>query len=260
MNFKDRRSRYPGRYTIKPTDGSAPFIADLVRSDNPIDEGTALNAATFNTLQRAITARNLLDNSNFRAPINQRGGDAYVGPCYAIDRWRVAANLTLTVYEGAVDVYCSHDATARNGFTQVLAPEKTPAPGTVVTVAYGYNDNIVLCGSVAIPEAGYAYIGDTSGVGFRVQNDSGVVRVSLMIPPANHRTLHWMAVYEGEFTRDTLPQYQPKDYSTELMECMRYYQIRSTGKVDPMDLRPTMRAKPVVSELDDGGFEYAADL
>ena len=259
MNFKDRRSRYPGRYTIKPTDGSAPFIADLVRNDNPIDEGTALNAATFNALHRALTARNLLDNSNFRAPINQRGGDAYVGPCYSIDRWKLA-NLDLYVNDGSIYLTCDSSASARNGFSQILAPEKTPAPGTMVTVAYGYNDNIVLCGSVAIPEAGYAYIGSTSDVGFRILHDSGMVQVSLMIPPGDRRTIHWMAVYEGEFTRDTMPEYRAKDFSAELMECMRYYQICSTKDISPLDLRPTMHAKPVVSELDDGGFAYSAEL
>ena len=87
-----------------------------------------------------------------------------------------------------------------------------------------------------------------------------MVQVSLMIPPGVRRAIHWMAVYEGEFTGDTLPMYIPKDCSAELLECMRYYQIRSAGNVDPMDLRPTMRAKPTITQLEDGSYAYSADL
>lgn len=33
----------------------------------------------------------------------------------------------------------------------------------------------------------------------------------------------WAALYEGEYTADTLPEYQPKWYGAELAECQRYY-------------------------------------
>lgn len=34
----------------------------------------------------------------------------------------------------------------------------------------------------------------------------------------------WAALYEGEYTADTLPEYRSKGYSIELLECQRYYQ------------------------------------
>jgi hypothetical protein len=33
----------------------------------------------------------------------------------------------------------------------------------------------------------------------------------------------WAALYEGEYTANTLPMYLPKGYGAELVECRRYY-------------------------------------
>jgi hypothetical protein len=35
--------------------------------------------------------------------------------------------------------------------------------------------------------------------------------------------MEWCALYEGEYTAETLPEYQPKGYAAELAECQRYY-------------------------------------
>ena len=40
---------------------------------------------------------------------------------------------------------------------------------------------------------------------------------------ADGGTLQWMALYEGEYTAETLPEYHPKGYAHELLECQRYY-------------------------------------
>ena len=49
--------------------------------------------------------------------------------------------------------------------------------------------------------------------------------------------IYWMALYEGEFTLDTLPDYVYKGFAAELAECQRYYNyyglnytFRSSGK------------------------------
>jgi hypothetical protein len=34
----------------------------------------------------------------------------------------------------------------------------------------------------------------------------------------------WVALYEGEYTKETLPEYQPKGYGAELAESQRYFQ------------------------------------
>ena len=35
--------------------------------------------------------------------------------------------------------------------------------------------------------------------------------------------VRWAAIYEGEYTAETLPPYVPKGYAAELAECLRYY-------------------------------------
>ena len=42
-------------------------------------------------------------------------------------------------------------------------------------------------------------------------------------------TIAWAAVYEGEYTAETIPKYQAKAYGTELAECLRYYQHNISG-------------------------------
>ena len=49
-------------------------------------------------------------------------------------------------------------------------------------------------------------------------------RVAIMVPVGKSIDVRWVALYEGEYTVDTLPQYRPKGYANELRECMRYYQ------------------------------------
>lgn len=49
MRFIDRKAKYPGRWTMKKSDGTSEVVT-LVRNDEPIVEGTPLNANTLNAL------------------------------------------------------------------------------------------------------------------------------------------------------------------------------------------------------------------
>ena len=43
--------------------------------------------------------------------------------------------------------------------------------------------------------------------------------------------VRWAALYEGEYTAETLPPYVPKGYAAELAECLRYYRkIKSNNE------------------------------
>jgi hypothetical protein len=43
-----------------------------------------------------------------------------------------------------------------------------------------------------------------------------------------------VALYEGSYTADTLPEYQPKGYAAELAECRRYYRQSWHGAIADM--------------------------
>ena len=49
MHFVDREAKYPNRWTMKKPDGISEVVT-LVRNDEPIVEGTPMNAETLNTL------------------------------------------------------------------------------------------------------------------------------------------------------------------------------------------------------------------
>ena len=49
MHFVDREAKYPNRWTMTKPDGSSEVVT-LVRNDEPIVEGTPMNAETLNTL------------------------------------------------------------------------------------------------------------------------------------------------------------------------------------------------------------------
>lgn len=49
MQFIDRKAKYPGRWTMKKSDGTSEVVT-LIRNDEPTVEGTPLNAETLNQL------------------------------------------------------------------------------------------------------------------------------------------------------------------------------------------------------------------
>ena len=49
MHFVDRKAKYPGRWTMKKSDGTSEIVT-LVRNDEPEVEGTPMNAETLNAL------------------------------------------------------------------------------------------------------------------------------------------------------------------------------------------------------------------
>lgn len=57
MVFEDRVSKYPGRWTMTKSDGTSEIVT-LVRNDEPIKEGTPINASTLNELSTVAGAIN----------------------------------------------------------------------------------------------------------------------------------------------------------------------------------------------------------
>ena len=68
-------------------------------------------------------------------------------------------------------------------------------------------------------------------------------------------TIEWMKLENGSATLFVHP-----DLATELEKCQRFYQIRSTNDIDPLDLRPSMRATPSEITAVEGGYAYVAEL
>lgn len=161
-----------------------------------------------------LRAENLLDNSDFSHPVNQRGQTSYSGNYYTLDRWFLWSqngNARVRVDPGCVTLD-PVDATALS-FTQRF-PKGYLGDG-VYTLAYKTHD-----GAVHVQSDPVTHEPDLDYVGLGVTEQT---------------SLEWMALYKGAYTAGTLPPYVPKGYGTELAECMRYYFRSWTGPTAPTE-------------------------
>lgn len=148
-----------------------------------------------------LTPRNLLDNSDFRNPVNQRGGTSYslssAAGIYSIDRWILFSTSTATMTLMDAGLIFSGSGMLLQRFESGILPD-------TLTIAANFGD-----GSVTLIHTKYTL--------------SDGVTEEIRIPFTDGQTLVWAALYEGSYTADTLPPYVPKGYAVELAECRRYY-------------------------------------
>lgn len=174
-------------------------------------------------------ARNLLGNSYFILGylVNQRGKTSYAASVYGVDRWKAnSADCLLSVEDGYIRMSKNPNSTSTASQMLEQLHEITPAiSGKKVTLAakirgdsvrlnfnnesYGiyaeYSDwTIVLLTAVVSTSGNTFYVG--------IQGENGATW-----------DCEWAALYEGEYTAETLPEYQPKEYTAELAECQWHY-------------------------------------
>lgn len=199
---------------------------------NDPTEGTqAARKGYVDTSVRKAAPRNLLDNSDFRNPVNQRGQTSYTSDHggYTIDRWIANEAITLNVNTSSVTALSSGNT--QNEFYQKIAnPDRLLGKAITFAIKTGTGTFVT---NATIPSV---FPGSWTTLGSEVDTDFGQIRVQ-MSDNSTHTilaavtvksgagvTIHWAALYEGEYTSETLPEYQPKGYAAELAECMRYYQ------------------------------------
>ena len=150
-----------------------------------------------------VQPRNLLDNSDFRNPVNQRGKTSYTDNDYTIDRWSIwsaNADSSLTLVEGGI---AFNPGTGNGTFTQRLPLDSLDSAKTYTLAVHKSNgETEVRPGSIA----------------FYFNNSCHLVTISTI-----QETIVWAVLYEGSYTADTLPPYVPKGYAVELAECQRYF-------------------------------------
>lgn len=164
-----------------------------------------------------IQPLNLLDNSDFRNPVNQREQTSYSGKGYTIDRWLTASSsygVSVTdagiVVVGMVRQYLT---TVKDGKTYTIAAKN--ANGNLYVYSGGY-------GSDTIGDSAYVTLSKSSSTGYATFQIA-----------AQSTAWEWAALYEGEYTAETLPPYVPKGYGAELVECKRYFQKYEGGAITP---------------------------
>lgn len=160
--------------------------------------------------------RNLLDNSNFLNPVNQRGKSKYTGVGYTIDRWKLwGDDSTVVVANDGIAVQSS------NNYLQQYIEHSKADKNKTYTLAVKTSDGAVevICGK---PDD------DVRGTKCTLNTSDYLDAVRVSLHPGH--TYIWAALYEGTYSADTLPEYQPKGYAEERLACTRYFMVASAWR------------------------------
>ena len=178
---------------------------------------------------------NLLDNSDFVHPVAQAGvNGAHGATGYAVDRWMRTSGATVSQAADGLKIV-SDKTNWTAGIQQRIEAKRfadvmTFAVRGVFPVACRL---FVYIGS-GTTNFGTAYFqGDAAErtLVLKLTKPDGLTGdevVNVYISPDTESTgtaavVRWAALYEGEYTAETLPPYVPKGYAAELAECLRYY-------------------------------------
>lgn len=180
-------------------------------------------------ISTAAAPYNILDNSYFPNPVNQDGISSVTASAWTriIDRWR-AFSQSGTAKLQADGILISgdfsqpisvSDSAKYNGKTLTFAAK---IGGSVYCVSFSVNlDGSYHEDSVATPYGRiYIVVGSAKDLAVLIRNNTGSAVVE------------WAALYEGAYTTDTIPAYQPKGYAVERAECLRYRErVRVIGVI-----------------------------
>ncbi len=257
-------------------------IADMTPKLVPTD-GTAGQVLTKTTTGQAwadnnYSNQNLLINGDFR--VNQRGLEEYQGQSgYCVDRWQTTSGTKITpTYDGVrLSAGTSTTIGSFKQFIPIADLGIKPNTSVNLTISAKTDNSNATTGSLQV----YIMRGGTNTLIMAksytpndITIDTGVFTfeagdlIWVNLYPFDYRTepnnssdglyrdFGWVKLEIG--TRATL--FTPKQYSQELADCQHYYQIRSTDDIASVDLRPSMRAEPTITLLDDGNYSYDAEI
>jgi hypothetical protein len=221
---------------------------------------TADEKAYWNTL----SGKNELDNPDFR--VNQRGQNEY-STGYTVDRWYSPGKCSAAPISGGVKLTSTVTASSTtHAFWQNFEFPLPPGKYTLslkaadvtgvwaarirtVTAAGDYVDSYYTprlqagINSVTVDLSDSEYISAVS-IGFNKGTEAG-----------NSLKLAWAKLEGGSLATP----FVPPDYAAELAKCQRFYQVRTTNDIDPLDLRPSMRTITDIKAVE-GGYAYVAEL
>lgn len=225
----------------------------------PTANDQAANMGFVNQQVKKAAPRNLLDNSDFRNPANQRGQTNYSLSAwggYCIDRW--------TAHESSANITIGSGGLTLSGgiFQPISSDVVSMYNGKVLTLAVKIAGTVYCC-SGEVNQIGAWHPSarvDTPYGHIKFETEDNNMMFVIIDNSTTPSVVEWAALYNGEYTAETLPEYQPKGYGAELAECQRYYQIRSANNIAAVDMRPTMRlSSPTITSVT-GGYAYSADL
>lgn len=128
MVFVDRKAKYPGRWTMKKSDGTSEVVT-LVRNDEPEIEGTPMNAETLNTLSDVAGADIARQQAEAAREAAAGSATEAVNSASAAEKFKTAAETSesnAAKHEEAAKK-ASEEAGAKAGTDKTLSIENAPA-------------------------------------------------------------------------------------------------------------------------------------
>ena len=220
---------------------------------------------------------NLLDNSDFVHPVAQAGVNGAHGATeYAVDRWNRTSGATVSQAADGLKIVSDKTSWTAGIQQRIEAKRFADVMTFAVRGVFPVACRLFVYIGSGTTNFGTAYFqGDAAErtlVAKLIKPDglTGDEVVNVYISPDTGSTgtaavVRWAALYEGEYTAETLPPYVPKGYAVELAECLRYYRrITATNETFAgycangvsycMIPLQTMRIKP--SLVPSGKFYY----
>lgn len=194
-------------------------------------ENVALEIAKYNFGQ----PYNLLDNSDFVHPVAQAGvNGAHGATGYAVDRWNRTSGATVSQAADGLKIVSDKTSWTAGIQQRIEAKRFADVMTFAVRGVFPVACRLFVYIGSGTTNFGTAYFqGDAAErtLVLKLTKPDGLTGdevVNVYISPDTESTgtaavVRWAALYEGEYTAETLPPYVPKGYAAELAECLRYY-------------------------------------
>lgn len=178
---------------------------------------------------------NLLDNSDFVHPVAQAGvNGAHGATGYAVDRWMRTSGATVSQAADGLKIVSDKTSWTAGIQQRIEAKRFADVMTLAVRGVFPVACRLFVYIGSGTTNFGTAYFqGDAAErtLVLKLTKPDGLTGdevVNVYISPDTDSTgtaavVRWAALYEGEYTAETLPPYVPKGYAAELAECLRYY-------------------------------------
>lgn len=190
-------------------------MANLVKAirtnegDAQIDYSALANLPAINN--------NLLINSDFRNPVNQRGKTSYTGTgsniLYTIDRWGVINGPTVTIQQGdSLKIQNPSNSTYSARFKQIFE-KALPVDFYTISVKVKSNTNKVYIANLGEIQAGF------TGIYSHTSIERSLSEIDIVIAPGASIEIEWIKLEQGAVKTP----FTPRPVAEEFAMCQRYY-------------------------------------
>mgnify|MGYP002532745877 FL=1 len=222
---------------------------------------TADEKAYWNTL----SGKNELDNPDFR--VNQRGQNEY-STGYTVDRWYISTDKCKAAPE-TNGIRLTATATLTSNTHAFWQNNEFPLPPGKYTLSLKAAD---VTGVWAARIRTVTAAGDYVDSYYTPRLQAGINSVTVDLSDSEYISAVSVGINKGTEAGNSLKlawakleggslatPFVPPDYAAELAKCQRFYQVRTTNDIDPLDIRPSMRTITDIKQVT-GGYAYVAEL